>query len=105
VVTILRTDSTVDFASPAASQVWAVSPDELLGTQILQRIHLDDVPAARAHLAETIKQPATNIATELRVQHGDGSWRSVSSSPTTCSVSQQWPAHRARSAVPHAGSH
>jgi diguanylate cyclase (GGDEF)-like protein/PAS domain S-box-containing protein len=76
VVTILRTDSTVDFASPAAEQVWAVSPADLLGTQILQRIHPDDLPAARAHLAETIKQPATNIATELRVQHGDGSWRS-----------------------------
>jgi predicted signal transduction protein with EAL and GGDEF domain len=71
VVTILRADSTVDYASPAAEQVWAVSPAALQGTQILGRVHPDDLPAARAHLAETIKQPATNIATELRIQHGD----------------------------------
>jgi diguanylate cyclase (GGDEF)-like protein/PAS domain S-box-containing protein len=75
VVTILCADGKVIYVSQAAEPVWAIAPDALVGTPGFARVHLDDLAAARAHLAEAIKQPATNIATELRIQHGDGSWR------------------------------
>jgi diguanylate cyclase (GGDEF)-like protein/PAS domain S-box-containing protein len=75
VVTILAPDTTVTYASTAAKQVWAMDPEALLGTQAFALVHPDDIPAARAHLADALKQPATNITTELRIQHGDGSWR------------------------------
>ncbi|MCA1648437.1 MAG: EAL domain-containing protein, partial [Chloroflexi bacterium] len=75
VVTILGADSAVVYASPAAEQVWAIVPEALVGRQIFGLVHPDDVAAAQAHLAEAFKHPATNIATELRIQHGgDGAW-------------------------------
>jgi diguanylate cyclase (GGDEF)-like protein/PAS domain S-box-containing protein len=75
VVTILRADGTIVYASEAAEQVWGIAPAALIGTACFARVHPDDLAAARAHLADAIKQPATNIATELRLQRGDGSWR------------------------------
>jgi diguanylate cyclase (GGDEF)-like protein/PAS domain S-box-containing protein len=75
VVTVLGADSTVIYASPATEPMWAVTPDALVGTRIFGLVHPDDRPAARTHLVEALKQPGVNIATELRIQHGDGSWR------------------------------
>ena len=75
VVTILSADTTVVYASPAATLVWAVAPQDLLGRQILDLVHADDRPAARVQLADALDQPSTNIFTELRMHHGDGSWR------------------------------
>src|SRR5207237_7504246 len=62
VVTILGADSTVVYASPAAEQVWTIAPEDLIGRQLFELVHPDDLPAARAHLGEALKRPATTIA-------------------------------------------
>jgi diguanylate cyclase (GGDEF)-like protein/PAS domain S-box-containing protein len=49
--------------------------DALVGTSALALVHPDDKEAAQAFLTETVDHPRTNMTTELRLRHADGSWR------------------------------
>ncbi len=74
-ITILAADGVLTYQSPAAQQVWGYLPADLEGTDIVTLVHPDERAAARAFLAEVYRQPGTNLNTELRLRHADGSWR------------------------------
>jgi len=74
IITILEADGTISYASPATERVWGRTPETLLGTSWFELVHPDDTKAARDFLAEALRQPSTNIASEVRLQATDGTW-------------------------------
>ena len=63
------------YQSPAAERLWGYRPEALAGREVLDFVHQDDLPTARAFLAHSLQSPRLSITTELRLLHADGSWR------------------------------
>jgi diguanylate cyclase (GGDEF)-like protein/PAS domain S-box-containing protein len=77
VTAILDTAGQVTYVSPAADRLWGRSPEALHGTTLSDLVHPDDRAGARGHVAEVVRQAGSSLATELRLQHADGTWRDV----------------------------
>jgi diguanylate cyclase (GGDEF)-like protein/PAS domain S-box-containing protein len=75
VTVILDPAGQLTYVSPAADRLWGVCPEVLHGTPLLERVHPDDRTAAQVHFVEVVHQPGLTLATELRLQHADGTWR------------------------------
>ncbi|MFN3652978.1 MAG: PAS domain S-box protein [Armatimonadota bacterium] len=75
VLTILAPDGTIRYESPSVSRVLGYDQDELIGTNVFDRIHPDDAPAVREVVARYLRDPETRESCELRFRHADGSWR------------------------------
>jgi len=75
VATILGSDGISRYQSPSLLGVLGYRPEELVGTSSFDRVHPDDVPAAREVLADALKHPGETRSMEFRYRHRDGSWR------------------------------
>ncbi|MEU7903451.1 sensor domain-containing diguanylate cyclase [Actinoplanes sp. NPDC049118] len=76
VVTVLDPDARLTHVSPAMLHITGWDPDELLGTDRFRLLHADDVPRARATLAEVVAAgDGHERRLEVRSRQRDGSWR------------------------------
>lgn len=75
VATILGPDGISSYQSPSIYSVLGYRPEELVGTSSFDRIHPDDVPAARTTLRSAVESPGETRSVEFRYRHRDGSWR------------------------------
>src|SRR5215208_3410554 len=75
IITILDTDGTVHYVSPAVERVTGYRPEEQVGTNAFGSIHPDDREQAPNTFAEVLKRPGLQPPLEFRVPHKDGSWR------------------------------
>jgi PAS domain S-box-containing protein len=69
-------DLVVVYASPASVRVLGVEPSGLVGTQLTDFIHPEDL--ARAFASSTIGRDGTGTI-ECRWRHADGTWRDIES--------------------------
>jgi two-component system, cell cycle sensor histidine kinase and response regulator CckA len=65
------------YVSPSTTRMLGYSIDELVGTNVFERVHGDDLPKMRATLARGLQEPGTAIALACRYRHRDGSWRDL----------------------------
>src|SRR5918995_23861 len=75
IITILDTDGTVLYVSPAVERVTGYRPEEQVGTNAFGSVHPDDREQALNTFAEVLKRPGLHPSLEFRVPHKDGSWR------------------------------
>jgi PAS domain S-box-containing protein len=75
VASILGPDGTNRYQSPSITGVLGYSPDELVGTRAFERIHPDDLEAAREALREAVLHPGTAVSVEFRYLHKQGTYR------------------------------
>src|ERR671911_136516 len=75
IITILDTDGTVHYVSPAVQRVTGYKPEEKVGTNAFGSVHPDDTERALNTFAEVLKRPGLHPPLEFRVSHKDGSWR------------------------------
>src|ERR671912_891033 len=75
IITILDTDGTVHYVSPAVERVTGYRPEEQVGTNAFGSVHPDDREQALNTFAEVLKRPGLHPSLEFRVPHKDGSWR------------------------------
>src|ERR687898_564863 len=75
IITILDTDGTVHYVSPAVERVTGYRPEEQVGTNAFGSVHPDDREQALNTFAEVLKRPGLHPPLEFRVPHKDGSWR------------------------------
>jgi diguanylate cyclase (GGDEF)-like protein/PAS domain S-box-containing protein len=75
IITILDTDGTVRYVSPAVERVTGFKPEEQVGTNAFGSVHPDDREQALNTFAEVLKRPGLHPSLEFRVPHKDGSWR------------------------------
>ena len=80
VIKVVDPDGTLRFASPALRQVLGYDPDEVVGTNVLDYVHPDDLPHVLEETEKALMEGgvAKNVA-EYRFRHADGSWRYVES--------------------------
>jgi PAS domain S-box-containing protein len=75
IITVVNADGIIDYESPSIERVLGYKPEDLVGKNIFDYIHLED----RANLVQTLNQLVQNsnltLSIEFRFQHQDGSWR------------------------------
>ncbi len=78
-VAVLDPQGVLLYASPSHERVIGLAPSALLGRNVLELIHPDDVGAASEAMANALAGAAAE-AVQIRVRHRDGHWISVESS-------------------------
>ena len=73
IVLVIDPDGTVRFANPAMLRTLGLSPEDLLGTQILEVMHPDDQSPVTAALVSVLENPGRSQRVEFRARHADGS--------------------------------
>jgi len=75
-ITVFNADGSVRYTSPCVTRIMGYTVEEVISTQGLAYVHLDDVPRALAWLQDHAENPTTaEQSVELRGRHKDGSWR------------------------------
>jgi diguanylate cyclase (GGDEF)-like protein/PAS domain S-box-containing protein len=75
VIVVLEADGTMRYQSPATERAWGYEPAALNGRNAFELVHPDDLFKAHELLVQTLDRLNSNITTEIRIQHANGSWR------------------------------
>lgn len=77
VVLVVRRDSTITYVTPSAQRVLGYPGDELLGTRLIDLVHLGEQAAALGFLLKMSTTAEVSPSVEWRLRHHDGSWLHV----------------------------
>src|SRR5438105_9576347 len=75
VIAVLDADGTLRYANPAAERAWGCRVDELVGRNLLDRVHPDDLAAASQRLSSCHDQPDQTFLGQVRLRHDTEGWR------------------------------
>lgn len=78
-ITIVITASgLIKYISPSVKRVGGYDPEEVLGRNILEFVHPDDLPMIKTNLAQIMTDDSANtLLVEARCQRKDGPWRTM----------------------------
>ncbi|TET14869.1 MAG: PAS domain S-box protein, partial [Dehalococcoidia bacterium] len=74
-ISILNGDGTIRYESPSVERVLGYKPEALIGRNVLEFLHPDDVQSVANTFDTSIKNPGQPVQMEVRFLHKDGSWR------------------------------
>jgi len=74
-IAVVSGDGIIRYESPSVERVLGYKPEELIGKDVLQFIHPDDVQLITKSFAMSAENPRRTLSTEVRFLHKDGSWR------------------------------
>lgn len=75
IITVVDLDGTIRYESPAVERVLGYKPEELVGRNVNEFTHPDDVTATSLLQARASEPNNGPISLELRFKHRDGDWR------------------------------
>lgn len=75
IITIVNEDGTIRYESPSIERILGYRSEDLIGRNVLDFVHPEDVTAAERVLKLALHNPGMPQSIELRFQHRDGSWR------------------------------
>lgn len=75
IIMILDADGTIRYASPSLERLSGFQIEELLGKNVLEFIHPDDLETVIKTREQTVQDPNATVSVECRVRYKDGSWR------------------------------
>jgi PAS domain S-box-containing protein len=75
VITICETDGTVRYESPAIERVLGYRAEELIGQNVFDYVHPDDLERLTGAITEGLSGLGTPLTVEFRSRHADGTWR------------------------------
>ncbi|SDZ78730.1 PAS domain S-box-containing protein [Haloplanus vescus] len=73
--TVVDTDGTITYVSPAVTRILGYEPDELIGHEGYEFVHPDDRERNAEAVEAVLSIPSEPQTVEVRFQHADGSWR------------------------------
>ncbi|MEE8374435.1 MAG: PAS domain S-box protein, partial [Dehalococcoidia bacterium] len=76
-MSIIDPDGRLRYLSPPFKDLMGYGPEEQIGANVLEPVHPDDLDKASVALGELLLSPWGTFKTEVRVQHKDGSWRTL----------------------------
>ena len=79
IVTVLNVDGTVRYESPSIKRMLGYEPEELIGRNVFDFVHPDDVLKVKSVFEVLIGLAGSSRVLELRFLHKDGSWRVLES--------------------------
>lgn len=77
VITVVDRTGRLTYVSASVKRILGYEEGELVGANIVSFVHPDDRIRAAESLQAVARQSGDHRATELRIQHRDGSWRTV----------------------------
>jgi PAS domain S-box-containing protein len=75
IATVADEFGTVLYKSPAVQRHLGFRPEEVVGRNLFEFVHPDDIERARAAFAECSKTTTASQPLEFRLRHKDGDWR------------------------------
>jgi PAS domain S-box-containing protein len=81
-ITVISPEGTIRYQSASSEQVLSVPASRLVGSNLCNLIHPEDVPRALALWADLAQRPHATGRVEYRLRSGKGSWRHVESAAT-----------------------
>ncbi|HEY9634281.1 MAG TPA: ATP-binding protein [Coleofasciculaceae cyanobacterium] len=75
IITVLGTNGIISYNSSSIKKVLGYEPEHLVGKNILEYIHPEDVAKFIYTLNQTVQNPNIALTIEFRFQHQNGSWR------------------------------
>jgi len=72
--TIVDTDGTITYVSPAITRILGYDPDELVGHEGYEFVHPDDRERNAKAVEAVRSNPSESETVEVRFRHADGSW-------------------------------
>ncbi|MEW6332250.1 MAG: PAS domain S-box protein [Pseudomonadota bacterium] len=91
ITAVLDCDGIAHYTSPSIGRVLGYGDDELVGRNIFEQIHPDDLPQVKGALARAMENPGLAQHVEHRFRDKDGVWHHLESvgkfSPDDCPVS------------------
>ena len=79
IVTLLGTDGTVRYQSPCIEHILGYRPEELVGENVFDYVHPEDVERVQGKFAKGLVEPDLHPSAQYRFRHKDGSWRHLES--------------------------
>ena len=73
--TVVDTDGTITYVSPAVARILGYDPDELVGQEGYEFVHPEDRDRNADALEAVLSTPSEPETVEVRFRHADGSWR------------------------------
>ena len=73
--TVVDTDGTITYVSPAVTRILGYDPDELVGREGYEFVHPEDRERNADALEGVLADPSEPETVEVRFRHADGSWR------------------------------
>jgi PAS domain S-box-containing protein len=77
VITILDSDTTIRYQSPALTAVFGYQQGQLIGKRLIELVHPDDVSNVVKFFDETSRDGHLTNPGEWRLRHQNGAWRHV----------------------------
>ena len=74
VVLIIGEDLRANYVGPSMERVLGLHPEDMVGSDNLDRIHSEDQGRVRAAYAELLQGPGLRASATYRIRHRDGSW-------------------------------
>jgi diguanylate cyclase (GGDEF)-like protein/PAS domain S-box-containing protein len=75
VVTLLTATGTMHYISPSVERILGYGAEEIVGDNVFDYVHPDDLGRVEMAFAEGLKDPKRRPQAEYRFRHKDGSWR------------------------------
>lgn len=75
-ITVIDAEGIIRFQSPSIRTI-EMDPEAMVGANCFDFVHPEDRRRAREIFAATIQAPGKTASLQLRMRHGDGSWRLV----------------------------
>ena len=75
IIALLRPDGVVTYVSPAMERVLGRDPQDRVDHSAFELMHPEDAEKARNLFREGLLNPGVPLSIEVRMRHGDGSWR------------------------------
>ncbi len=76
-ITVLNADGTLRYESPSMSRILGYEPGATMGKTSFELVHPDDLPQVAKCLSKLLESPGGTEQLDVRVQHKDGSWRTL----------------------------
>jgi PAS domain S-box-containing protein len=76
-VCILGSDMTILYESPSVEKIIGYRVDEMVGRNIAEFVHPEDMHNTVRTFGKLAKQPAPPIAATVRIRHKDGTWHAI----------------------------
>lgn len=77
IITVLDDRAIIRFESPAVERVLGFAPEALIGKNVLELVHPEDVSAILDVFTRTPRIAGASAIVEVRFQHRDGAWRTL----------------------------
>ncbi|MBI5590901.1 MAG: PAS domain S-box protein [Deltaproteobacteria bacterium] len=76
-ITVLDGDGIIRYESPSLERILGYKPEELVGENVFEFVHPDDLPVVADKFARGILTPGVSVSVQMRYQHKDCSWRTI----------------------------